>query len=319
MKSLAIAFAALIGLAAPALAQGPGDTPPLEIRATPVEMRNPELDGLYLHGTVRLRADHPRFGGFSGLHVDDGHLIAVSDYGWWLLADLEDRENGLYPVRAGFVPMRDSAGEVLDRGGRDAESLTMRDGRLVVGYERDHRLAFHIQDGMLGDDFYHRDFESLSFNKGLEGLATTPDGWLLAFAEKQERRGHPVFIIRYSGKIDRMWLPAETRHSVTGADVGPDGRLYLLKRDFSLMVGLSVMIERYDLDDEGYPLPATRKVLGRFDSISGIDNMEGISVWTDKRGQMRLTLISDDNYSAFQRTLLMDFTVLSDRTAVSGD
>lgn len=319
MKSLLIALSILTGSAIAVLAEGPGDTPLLEVRATPVEIRNPDLDGLHLNGTVQLRADHPKFGGFSGLLVDSGHLIAISDFGWWLLADLDDRADGLYPVRAGFAPMRDSAGDVLDRGGRDAESLTIRDGSLVVGFERDHRIAFHIQDGKLGDDFYHRNFENLSFNKGLEGLATTPDGWLIAISERQEERGHPVFIVRYSGEVDRMWLPADSYHSVTGADVGPDGRLYVLKRDFSLMVGLSIRIERYELDEEGFPLPATRKVIARFDSISGIDNMEGISVWTDKSGQTRLSLISDDNYNAFQRTLLMDFTVLSDKAASSGN
>lgn len=313
MKFLAVLLTVLIGLGTSAVAEGPGDTPPLEIRATPVEIRDPQLDGLHLHGTVRLRADHPRFGGFSGLFVDAGHLIAVSDAGWWLLADLDDRKDGLYPARAGFARMRDSAGDVLDKGGRDAESLTMRDGSLVVGFERDHRIAFHIQDGRLGDDFYHRDFEGLSFNKGLEGLATTPDGWLIAFAEKQDSKGHPVFIVRYSGEVDRAWLPAHSRHAVTGADVGPDGRLYILKRDFSLMVGLSIRIERYDLDPDGYPVPDTRKVMARFESISGIDNMEGISLWTDDSGETRLTLISDDNFSAFQRTLLMDFTVLPDQ------
>ena len=319
MKILLIALSVLTGLATAVLAEGPGDTPLLEVRATPVDILNPDLDGLHLNGTVQLQADHPKFGGFSGLLVDSGHLIAVSDFGWWLLADLDDREDGLYPARAGFAPMRDSAGDVLDRGGRDAESLTIRDGSLVVGFERDHRIAFHIQDGKLGDDFYHRTFENLSFNKGLEGLATTPDGWLIAISEKQERRGHPVFIVRYSGEVDRMWLPSDSHHSVTGADVGPDGRLYVLKRNFSLMVGLSIRIERYDLDEDGFPLPATRKVMARMESINGIDNMEGISAWSDEKGQTRLTLISDDNYNAFQRTLLMDFTVLPDQTASSAD
>ena len=152
----------------------------------------------------------------------------------------------------------------------------------------------------------------MSNNKGLEALATTPDGWILAIAEKPASKGCPVFLIRYSGEVDRAWLPSNNRHYVTGADVGPDGRLYVLMRDFSLLLGISILIDRYDLDEDGYPLAETRERLARFDNATGIDNMEGISLWTDEQGATRLALISDDNYNGFQRTLLMDFSVLAE-------
>jgi hypothetical protein len=40
-----------------------------------------------------------------------------------------------------------------------------------------------------------------------------------------------------------------------------------------------------------------------------IDNMEGIAVHRSAARETILTLISDDNYSALQRTLLMQFAV----------
>jgi hypothetical protein len=40
-----------------------------------------------------------------------------------------------------------------------------------------------------------------------------------------------------------------------------------------------------------------------------IDNMEGIAVHRTPAGETILTLISDDNYSPLQRTLLMQFAV----------
>jgi len=40
-----------------------------------------------------------------------------------------------------------------------------------------------------------------------------------------------------------------------------------------------------------------------------IDNMEGIAPHRSATGETILTLISDDNYSALQRTLLMQFPV----------
>jgi len=40
-----------------------------------------------------------------------------------------------------------------------------------------------------------------------------------------------------------------------------------------------------------------------------IDNMEGLSVHRNAGGEVVLTLISDDNFSAVQRTLLLQFTL----------
>ena len=312
MRFCWIAATALLATVLSAFAEGPGGTPAIEIRSTPVEITGGVLDGLALHGTTELDSDHPEFGGFSGLNMQDGHLIAVSDAGWWLLADVEDTATGLKPTNSGFAPMRDSEGARFEKAGGDAEGLTVRDGNLVVSFVRDHRIAFHIETGQVGDDVRHNSFEAMSSNKGLEALATTPDGWIIAIGEKPAAKGFPVFLLRYSGDIDRAFLSKTSRHFVTGADVGPDGRLYLLKRDFSILLGVSILIERYDLDEEGYPLAETRKQLARFDGDSGIDNMEGISLWMDGQGATRLTLISDDNFNSFQRTLLMDFTVLAE-------
>ena len=41
-----------------------------------------------------------------------------------------------------------------------------------------------------------------------------------------------------------------------------------------------------------------------------IDNMEGLSVHRDADGALVLTLISDDNFSPLQRTLLLQFTLV---------
>jgi hypothetical protein len=40
-----------------------------------------------------------------------------------------------------------------------------------------------------------------------------------------------------------------------------------------------------------------------------IDNMEGLSVHRMPSGEIVLTLVSDDNFSALQRTLLLQFTL----------
>ncbi|MEM7317992.1 MAG: esterase-like activity of phytase family protein [Pseudomonadota bacterium] len=290
-------------------AAGPAGTPELKIHASKADVRPTRAKGLTWRSAVELQADHDGFGGFSGLHITDGHMVAVTDAGWWLLADLKTTPDGLVPGRAGFLPMRGSDGETFNKSGGDAEALTTRDGRLVVAFERDHRIMFHDIEEKLRGVIRDRLFENLGSNKGIEALATTPDGWLLAIAEGDAGAAAPVFRVKYSGEVTARVLPLVGDHRVTGADVGPDGRLYVLRRRYAPITGVSIIVERFHLDDEGFPLPKTREELAFFDSLTGIDNMEGLAVWTDSAGTTRLTLIADDNFNILQRTLLIDFEI----------
>lgn len=301
---LALAFGNWAG------AQGPGGTPVLEVEAQAVEIRPGKLSGLRLRGAVVLSADHSKFGGFSGLVMNGPRMIAVSDTGWWMLAELEDGPRGLVPRNAGFAPMRDEDGSTFDKAGGDAEGLAVRDGNLVVSFERDHRLMFHIEQGQLGDTVNHAGFERLGSNKGLEALAVSPDGWVFAIAEAPTGKAHPMFKLRHSGEIVELSLPHVEPYFVTGADFGPDGRLYVVLRDYNPFFGVSIAIHRYDLDEDGLPDPSTRWEMAEFDTASGMDNMEAIALWQDGEGMTHLTLLSDDNFNSLQRTLLVDFEVL---------
>lgn len=310
MRRLAAALALLALAMSGAGAGGPGGTSGIVIEATPTEIAPAVLDGLTLRGTMVLTADHAEFGGFSGLEIDNGHMVAVTDRGWWLLADLDDGPDGLRPVAAGIAAMRDPDDRAYGGKEGDAEALTTREGRRVVAFERDHRLMVQQSDGKLGEAIRDDRFEAMPGNGGIEALATTPGGAILMIGEEAGDAGHPMFLLRGQGGIEARTLPKTERHEVTGADLGPDGRLYLVLRDYSVLSGVSIRIHRYDLDGDGWPVVASRAVLGAFESESGIDNMEGIALWRDGAGRTRLTLISDDNFNAVQRTLLMDFEVL---------
>jgi len=51
-------------------------------------------------------------------------------------------------------------------------------------------------------------------------------------------------------------------------------------------------------------------VLLEADMRDEIDNMEGISIHRGAGGEIVLTLISDDNFSLLQRTLLLQFALV---------
>lgn len=281
----------------------------LEITSQSVEITPSRLQGLRLRGARVLTANHPSFGGFSGLIVSDGNLLAVTDAGWWLEARLTDAGNGMAPVAAVFRPLVDGDGTVLDKAGGDAEGLAEWNDAVWVSFERDHRIMVMDADGRLSGPVRERAFEALGSNSGMEALATLPGGGLIAIAEEARDGAHPVFTWQ-DGQLRKTALPAAGRFSVTAADLAPYGHLYIVRRHFSALAGIRIRLERLGLTDENLPDPSSIEVLAEFENGSGIDNMEGISVWTDADGETRLTLVSDDNFNFLQRTLLMDFEVV---------
>ena len=64
-------------------------------------------------------------------------------------------------------------------------------------------------------------------------------------------------------------------------------------------------------------LIAGEMLLEADDSLN-IDNMEAIAVHRAASGETVLTLMSDDNFSALQRTLIMQFTLPETKPVVAG-
>lgn len=309
-----LATAAALAAAGAALAIGcaiqqarPVSTARLEIDASPVEIGPAELNGLRLRSAVALTSTDTAVGGISGMVIEDGTLTAVTDHGSLMQSPLSDDAPGLRPIGGRIFLLRDASGARLR--GKDAEALArLPDGGLAIAFEHRHRVE--ILDGDIPSrTITDRRLKRLGENKGLEALATLPDGRLIALAEAPENGAFPVFILDADGVVATGTLPQVGRYLVTGADVGPDGRLYLLRRDFSLLRGFSAQIERYRLGPDGLPVPQTREELAAFQSGSGIDNMEAIAIWRDAGGT-RLTIASDNNFLFLQRTLLIDFDVL---------
>jgi hypothetical protein len=281
----------------------------LDVSARPVSLGAGRLDGLALDGAWELRGGHPQFGGLSGIEIEGDRLYAVSDQGWWFGALLARESGALRLGDARLAPMRDAGGDGYAKAGGDAEGLARTGRGLAVSFEADHRIMLLRESGRLGATIQPRAFEQFPTNRGLEALAGLPDGRLLALAEAADAASVPVFVVDPAGTVTEGRLPGAGRHAVTGADVGPDGRLYLVLRDFSLIAGLSIRVMRYRLGADGLPLAATAETLAAFEQGDGIDNMEGIALEAGPDGRVWLWLLSDDNFNPLQRTLLVRFRV----------
>ncbi|MFP4570922.1 esterase-like activity of phytase family protein [Rhodosalinus sp.] len=253
-------------------------------------------------GSTAIGIDNPRSGGFSALEVTEGgaRLIAVSDRAVLLRARIERegaRITGLSQVALTDLPGRDST--VPENS--DAEGLATDGDRLWISYEQRHRVVV-----LPGGRELPRppDTRVLPPNRGLEALAIDARKDLYALPEWPVDGGFPVY--RFDGA---SWavagiLPRRGRFVPAGADFGPDGALYVLERVF-VGVGFRSRVRRVTFGDG--TIAAEETLLSTPPGRHG--NLEGIAVWTDAGGTLRMTMIADDNFMPFQRNEIVEYAL----------
>ena len=254
--------------------------------------------------------DHPspNFGGFSALELDvhGRRFVALSDRATlWRGALLRDAAGLITGVRTtGPVGLHDSKGKALGRFAGDSEGLAQApDGSLFISFEGLARVAHYPADAGPATRLPRpKAFEKLGPNKALEALAMGPDGALYTLAEGAQGQA-PVWRYRAGVWTQPFAIPIDPSWSPVAADFGPDGRFYLLERDFRGLFGFASRLRVFNLhgDKIGKGTVLLQTPAGRH------DNLEGLSVWRDATGAMRLTMISDDNFSLFQRTEIVEY------------
>ncbi|MBN2905345.1 MAG: esterase-like activity of phytase family protein [Rhodobacteraceae bacterium] len=254
----------------------------------------------------------PGAGGLSGLELsDDGaQFTAISDRGGFLTGRIA-RGNGTAIALTDLTrwAMRNSQGRRLHGLKADAEGLAIGpDGRFYVSFERDHRILSWLS--LQGHPFAlpaPPGARTLPLNGGMEALAISADGALHTLAE--EGTG-PLVLWRRSpeGWKDPLSLPRRGRFRPVGADFGPDGRFYLLERDFFFPLGFRTRVRRFDLTADG-ALNETELLSTPFGQFG---NLEGVSVWRGTDGAIRLSMVSDNNTSVLQRNQFVEYRVVTD-------
>jgi hypothetical protein len=277
-------------------------------------------------GGLVLRSGFRHFGGFSGMRVaeDGAHFVAVSDKGWWLRGRIrydQGRPAGIEDAE--MAPMLGGDGRPLAaRGWYDAESLAQDGaGMLYVGIERAHQIVRfdYARDGVLARGHpiaVPAAMRSLPRNKGIEALVYVPDGLslagaLVAVSERGlDRAGNINAFLIGGPKPGDFAVKRTSDYDVSDGALLPAGDLLLLERKFNWTSGLAMRIRRIALAGIAPDALVDGPALLEADLRNEIDNMEGLSVHRGAGGEIVLTLISDDNFSLLQRTLLLQFVLV---------
>jgi hypothetical protein len=276
---------------------------------------------LEFRGGLHLTSDDKRFGGLSALSVsgDGTRVSAVSDEGGWLTAGLEYDERGwlkaVTDVRIGRL--RAPSGRPLSgKEFQDAESLArLPDGSMIVGFERQHRLWRYPAgpnplDGNPVPMRVPNTLYKAPLNGGIEALGSLWDGRLFALTEywidKDVVRG-------WLGGGAGWWeigYRFEGAYRPSDAGVMPDDDLAVLERAYNPNRGISgIRVTRVKTDDLKRGAKLKSEVLADLKPPLTLDNFEGIACRADREGRTLFYLVSDNNFSGDQRTLLMLFAL----------
>ena len=244
----------------------------------------------------KLTSTSTEFGGLSALRPWHGRWLAVLDTGALLEFMPGQRAAMITPINPRCNPQR-------VRLGRDTEGLDTDGVHIWVSSEW-HNTICRIDPNGVQTGIRPPEMADWPRYSGPETLLRLRDGRFLVMPEDP---AYPVLLFPrdpVSGaKPKKLTYRPPAGYLPTDAAQLPDGRIVILNRKVGLH-GFATALTMFDA------IPARGTAQGR--TIATIaaplshDNFEGISARRDGDATI-LTLVSDNNYSWFQETLMFEF------------
>ena len=290
--------------------------PDIQIVTTPVPIdpANPartNLNGFtYMGGVAVTDPVTNRVHGLSDLKITpDGRLVSVSDFGDLFEARLQfDADTRLSGLTEGklWTLKRPDGQPVQGKTEGDAEGLAiLANGDRLVSFEQEHRIWRYPAAGgppisapMPGNLF--------SANEGMEGLTeypfAGPDAYLVGSEEGE------VWLCRLSAGCTTFSVlnGPDLEYGLTALAPFQDGSIAAVHRAWDPVRGSRITVSVYAAAALKGRQPQPMSRLGLNAPLT-TDNIEGISLVASPTGGTRILLLSDDNASASQKTLLLVF------------
>ena len=303
------------------------------IRWNPDNRNDFDAGELEWAGTIEISSDHKQFGGWSSLAVsaDGSTLLSVSDEAKWFTAQiLYDEKGRLSGIGEGAIaPLLGLDGKpITSKTYGDAEGLAIAGDPLrsdaYVSFERHHRIWRYdlAKDGFKAKPHQlvtSRRLGKLPWNEGIEAVTTTlpliggDKQRLIAISENgRDPRGNLRGFIIEGRTVKRFSLALNGPFHPTDISRLPNGDYLLLERSFSLLAGVGMQIRRIIGADIKPDALVESHVLLNANRKRNIDNMEGMSIREDEKGNIWVYVISDDNFNPLQHTYLMMFRLKPD-------
>ena len=262
-------------------------------------------------GFLNIDRNEKDYGGFSGLLIKNAgtEALVVTDKSFFFVLQLRRDDNdfltGYSVIKKGRI--LSSKGEHLNGRNTDSESIAMdANNNYYISFESNHRIMMHTE--VEGKGIFvpkHPMFRKLSVNKGIEALAIDNENRLIAIPEKPPSgiSDIPIFRLQNNKWEIIKYVKIEDNFLVTDAEILPMGLLLILERKFSWTQGFKTRFRLISLDkfDNTEPIIVFTSTANQF------DNLEGMTFWKDKKGEMRILTVSDDNFHPLQQSEIREF------------
>jgi hypothetical protein len=327
LTRILLACALGLALGAPAALAAPIDVEGARIPLYQNQPAERRAGALIYRGGLELKSSDVGFGGWSDLAVsaDGSEILAISDEAHWLRAHLTyDASGDLAGINSGEIaPMLNESGKPMLGKDGDAEGLTLEHphdvhGAAIVSFEHNVRVwRYDLSKGLdarptnvpIGDWV-----KPLHENQQLEAVTLWKPDTLLTFAETKVNPPDDLLgaFEAYPGDgsphTRMLSVVPHDPFAITGVANAPDGGIFLLERRFSIIGGGGMELRHIGANEihEGARLEGEVLVNLAMQDVN-IDNMEGVAVRESPNGETFIYMISDDNYSSLQRTLLLMF------------
>jgi hypothetical protein len=286
--------------------------PDIAIDAQPVPLnpRDPRQERLgpftYAGGLALTSDDTTRLHGLSDLKVwPDGRMLAVGDEGDLLEAQLVLDAAGR-PIGLSQARLTEMIGEdgqpVRSHGKREADSegiAELPNGDRLISFEEDDRILLYPHVGGRPRRAPMPD-ERFPPNKGMEALAQDPAIAPDAYLAGGEASGQTWICRLSTGCVQDRRVAKDGAFGLTAVAPLPAGRVGYLLRAYDPLRGVRVELRILEPDGRTAASALIANPLS-------VDNFEGLAAVPQAGGGVRLYLISDDNFSSSQRTLLVAF------------
>ena len=235
-------------------------------------------------------------------------LYALSDFGnlFKLELKLNNRKIDSVELLEAYV-LRGKKGKALKKKKSDAEGMVMTQEGLLISFERDPKISLYdftghkIKNLTLNEELIDiKNYQKK--NKALEALTLHPKFGIISSPEIPLKNEDKNYHSLYS--LNKKWR-FKASYKITSMQLLKDNNLLVLERNFSYLKGYTIRLSKVYLNNCKDICKSEELATLKSSEGWNLDNFEGLTYL----GEDLYLMVSDDNGSLFQKTLLVLFEI----------
>jgi hypothetical protein len=297
----------------------------IALQPLPLDPQRPALKtvgGLTFLNAWQLNSDNSDFGGISALMaLRDGRFIGLSDAGTLIGFGLTNNNRADHPF---IAPLPGTTGPDIGYEDRDSEGIAHdpATGQFWISYEGKHAIRrFNPSFSRIDGKYTAREMLGWGSNSGAETIVRLPDGRFAVISEGMDMPDGSYMALMFSGdpvepgsSYFAFGYRPPDGYKATDAAVLPNGMLLILNRRIAFPHGFSAKLTVVGPSEIARGQTVRGKLLATLASPLLVDNMEGLAI-TQENDRTIIWMISDNNFNAWQRTILMKFALTPPKDA----